>query len=821
MAKIPGISGAASKAGEIFGRAASGLMGKAAKDVSKAFGKTRTGGPQYTDAQLAAMAKKEQRRVAKEAKERADRIAAENRELEKLKKQRENQAAKEKFIARERRAAERAAAASKSKADAAEQAAKEAAKAKRRKETMEKIAVSNRVRKPKTKEPKVTPKTKEPKVTQVSTAPTRTPSVTTQVTPRFVSTATGGVTDTARMLTKDVVPNRITLPAPTGETITERLLRQEAEDLFEAGKISRAQLDQRLADIRPQAPKLNLPVKYEPPVTNVPKATTSVTEQALEEAVKQSRGGLREAVKKIPARKIGGITAGAGTAAGVADILMEDQATPEWLNNTLDALQLAGAGVFGKRFLTDKGIRNKILNLLGIGGTLPGGMSMFRPAPAPVQPPAAPVAPTEQSIPSDILPPGFDGGLGTDEGGAGPSGSGVVQDMIDDAISKIESGIGTPDDAATVAEGEKQQLDSAVNQALNELIASYGGEEAVQQGLDAGDPILMQQLAMIEADYQAGMQAIQNNFAAAIAQISGYQAEASQLMADTARALGQDFETGALGLENAQVPMGLTPEEAMAAGVSDTALGGAGVTGAALTRGFAGAAQAQALADALSLGTTLSGQKATAALSQADLEAALSREMLAAKGEARTASAQRQYEERQRKAEIDRENKIRAAELKYQRALDIEDRKIRKQENELDRRQRIAEIKLQKELELAMTVANMSPSERAAYLGSQSAKKASVPKWFGQRDSRDANTTVDIKTPDKLPVTVQDVNAARDQIDATMMIPEATNAATAFAVWVDFYNSTKQEFPNYLAIYKALGIPTTASAMVSQLFPKK
>jgi hypothetical protein len=440
---------------------------------------------------------------------------------------------------------------------------------------------------------------------------------------------------------------------------------------------------------------------------------------------------------------------------------------------------------------------------------------------APIPDVNAPGGDVAQLAPGDIIPgyqePGMPGDTGIPGAGIEQSPADIVQGMIDDALGNLETGNGTPEDAQVVVDGQTAQLNDSVDQALADLTAAYGDQETLQIAVSTGDPILMQQLASIDADYQAGMAQIQANYGAALSQVQGYQAQGNALLADAAAKMGASFEAAAGGLEGMSPSSGMSAAQANAAGVSDTALGGAGVTGAALVRSASGAAQAQGIADQFALGTSLGDQLASGRMTQADVEAALSREALGAKGEAKTASAQRQYEDRVRKETQAREDRQRIADIKYQRALDKEAQKIRTKEIADDRKFTVQQTKASIERDLALKVAGMTPEERADYLGKSAASsKMKVPSWIGKRDPRDGNASVDIKLPSATPATVNMVNQALDIMDAQMQSADARDPKKALAFWSKFFTETVG--PDAIAIYQAKGRPTTASAMVKSLF---
>lgn len=405
-----------------------------------------------------------------------------------------------------------------------------------------------------------------------------------------------------------------------------------------------------------------------------------------------------------------------------------------------------------------------------------------------------------------VVTPGLEAGITAEQ---------QVQDIIDSAIGKLESGQGTVDDANTVASGQKSVLDNAADQAMAALEQAYGGTDAVNTAVAAGDPILLQQLAGIDADYKAGMLQIQANYAGALGQVEGYQAQADALLKDVAAKQMAGFEAAAGGLEAMSPGVGLTGPQAAAAGVSDTALGGAGITGAALARGLAGAASSQAAADRLRLGTDLAGQLATGRLAQADLETALSRAALGEKAAARTESAQRESEARTLAAQQKRADAIRISELKYQAALDKQAEAVRKAENEAARKQRIAELKMNAELDLAKSIANMTPEELAAFRGSAANKGVKTPSWYGKPIVGDINQAVKVPGHSLGTATIGDIQNANDVLDAALQDPKAMDPTLAFKYWAGVYDKYDKDT---IALLTKGGRPNSASAMVKTLF---
>jgi hypothetical protein len=139
-------------------------------------------------------------------------------------------------------------------------------------------------------------------------------------------------------------------------------------------------------------------------------------------------------------------------------------------------------------------------------------------------------------------------------------------------------------------------------------LAASGGTSSLQA----------QQLAAIDAIYNTSIENIKSAYQPVIdqEQILAKQATSQQDIA--AQALQAGIDRASLGLENANpLPAGLSPEQASAAGLSTTALGGAGTTYGSLLQGLGGAMQAQSAADQLQLGTNMSDLTRQAMLAQA------------------------------------------------------------------------------------------------------------------------------------------------------------------------------------------------------------
>lgn len=419
-------------------------------------------------------------------------------------------------------------------------------------------------------------------------------------------------------------------------------------------------------------------------------------------------------------------------------------------------------------------------------------------------------AETPETMPeSQVLEPSemFPETLPAEEGGASPE-----QQYLDEVRNAIDL---LTQEADAQAQADTAAVESAADSALQDLIEMYQGLGNVQAAAAAGDPILLQQLAAIDADYQSGMSQIANNYDAAISQVEGYQTQANELLTNIAAAQQTAFEQAAGGLEAGGIPTGLTPGEAAMSGVSDTALGGAGITGAALARGFAGAAQAGALADQLRAGTELGGELAAGRMARADVEAALGRDYLGAKADARTAAAEREAEARAEREQLAREGLLTAAQLRYERELEKEAKAARAAEAKADRRQRVAEIEAETRLAMADMVSQMTPEELARWKGTAAGKRTfKAPSWYGQYLDKPSDTPVKIQLAE-LPATVGSVNSVLDLVYGHMNTAEARNPATAQASWSAFFEEMSSDSKKILASRK---IPTTGGQMYQELF---
>jgi hypothetical protein len=380
-----------------------------------------------------------------------------------------------------------------------------------------------------------------------------------------------------------------------------------------------------------------------------------------------------------------------------------------------------------------------------------------------------------------------------------------VQGVIDSMLTEAEN------DAAIGS----AQVESSADAALQAIIDLYGGMANVQAGVAAQDPILTQELAAIEADYNAGMSQIANNYSSALATVKGYQDQANSLYNSLASQQRSAFEAAAGGLEMGGVPTGLTGLDASMAGISDTALGGAGITGAALTRSLGEAGQAGIAAEQMGATIDLGTALAQGRISQADLQAALGRDRLSAISTSRQAAAERASEERIRQQELAREAALAAASLKYERELTKEDRAIADAKSKADRKAAAAQYEAEAKMSLAQMVAGMSAEQYARWKGSAAGKSNyKTPSWYGKRLQGDLGKAVKLELSE-LPATVGSVNDVLDKVDAQLSSESARNPVTALATWQAFYEGLTTDAKKIL---QSRGVPTSAGAMYRELF---
>jgi hypothetical protein len=251
-------------------------------------------------------------------------------------------------------------------------------------------------------------------------------------------------------------------------------------------------------------------------------------------------------------------------------------------------------------------------------------------------------------------------------------------------------------------------------------------------------------------------------------------------------------------------------------GISDTALGGAGITGAALTRSLGEAGQAGIAAEQMGATIDLGTALAQGRISQADLQAALGRDRLSAISTSRQSAAERASEERIRQQELAREAALTAASLKYERELNKEDRAIADAKSKADRKAAAAQYEAEAKMSLAQMVAGMSAEEYARWKGSSVGKSNyKTPTWFGKRLVGAPDKAVGGLKLGALPSNIGTVNDALDMVDAILSTEAARNPMTAQSTWQKFFETLD---PDIKKILQSRGIPTNGGSMYKELF---
>lgn len=189
------------------------------------------------------------------------------------------------------------------------------------------------------------------------------------------------------------------------------------------------------------------------------------------------------------------------------------------------------------------------------------------------------------------------------------------------------------------ANAEIQKLNTNLQSQLDNLIKAYGSKREVQKAVQQEDPILLQELASIDAQYNLSLNDIQSSYTNALADAQRTQQLTDELLSKTTQQMTGGFEQIAGGLQGG---------------------GGADVSTAALLRGLSGAGAAGAAARQFETGVDLLGNIAGGRLAQARSESDLALSKASSKSQAQRGSAVRQAElrERIRQEELDAEREF-------------------------------------------------------------------------------------------------------------------------------------------------------------------
>jgi hypothetical protein len=389
-----------------------------------------------------------------------------------------------------------------------------------------------------------------------------------------------------------------------------------------------------------------------------------------------------------------------------------------------------------------------------------------------------------------------------------------VPPLVDDEESQMEQVQRIQEEALLAYEQqlvqEDQALDALYQQAIDEAIAARG---ATTQADLAADPLLQQELAAIDQQYTSAKQNIQDNYAAALNQVQGYQTQADQLMQELAAAQLAGIETAA-GQAMAPAPgTGLSAEEAAAAGLSQTAVGGAGTTGAALLGGMGGVTSAQLAAQRVAAGSLLAEQLASGRLDQAAVETALEQALVEAERGARVTAAERQARER----EISRQQNIEAADMRLRAA------ESRRAET-ASKREAIAAARLQNNQRLADRIAGMSAEEYRRFVGGDVTVVS--PEWAKKRIPIPPKGTGESTgvVPGFPAASVDDANTVLELFETEMGNVLANNQDRATAInsiarWILDVTATYKV--DVRAVLRAAGHPATPEQIYNKLAPQR
>ena len=265
-----------------------------------------------------------------------------------------------------------------------------------------------------------------------------------------------------------------------------------------------------------------------------------------------------------------------------------------------------------------------------------------------------------------------------------------LQDTTPDTVSSLNEMARsrmagrTPIEAIDISANEEiKKLNANLEQSLQGLINAYGSRREVQKAVQEQDPILLQELAAIDAQYNLALNDIQSNYSSALASAERTQQQANQLLSQTTSQMLGGFENIAGGLQ----------------GIG----GGVNISTAALARGLSGAAGAEAGARQFETGVDLLGDIAGARMAQARSQSDLAMMRAASQSQAQRSSAVREAERRERirqeEIEADREfiaNQQQLAGTIFANAINERDRAESNLTNALERQQSL-QIARQKE----------------------------------------------------------------------------------------------------------------------------
>ena len=159
---------------------------------------------------------------------------------------------------------------------------------------------------------------------------------------------------------------------------------------------------------------------------------------------------------------------------------------------------------------------------------------------------------------------------------------------------------------------------------------------------------------------------------------------------------------------------------------------------------------------------------------------------------------------------MSRNRKSAAREARDKRKIDIAGIKYQATVEAAAKKAAVESNRIEKQLALKQLYAQLTPEQRAAYTGKQSATKAKTPSWLVEK-SGDLNANVGAK--DKSKVTLRERNNLVGYIAAYAQDAQATNSTTALQYWTAAFQELLKTSPAAQLQLESLGLPSTPSQL--------
>lgn len=392
----------------------------------------------------------------------------------------------------------------------------------------------------------------------------------------------------------------------------------------------------------------------------------------------------------------------------------------------------------------------------------------------------------------------------------------LIKQSIDEQVSAITGGV------------TQKDVDDATTKQLNDLIKQYGDINKMYDSLVTGDPALEANLASIENQYKSSSAIISNAYDVATKQITGSTEAFSNQMKSAGEAQMAANALAAGGLSATVAPTGLTGEQANAAGISDTAVGGAAITGSALVSALGGVGQSQQIADQLQLGSQSTDSLQQVALDKAYAQTVLEQNKLDAVTTAQLNDIKTRAEQKKTATIYKANNLTNLADKVY--ATKAAQAAAKKQQA-VD----IAKIKADAASTKAKYLLAMSKDEYQAFTGIKAnsnlnpnpsfvVAKPLVGKDAKGKITKDPSAVIDVsyvnKNGDPVKLTVAQANTIIASVNASLQDPQALSPDTALKYWTIFYKEN-QSTPGFIDVLNKMKYPVSPQAMVNALYPAK